>query len=310
MILCSRYIFSEEIVHWRSGFSQEALKGRKVSFNNWVKAVWLSSDEFYMRVFMLIEQILWCQSFAFSSRTERYWHVCASNSKDLLSGRLETRPPTERNTLWNITAIIKCCCFETARSKSGSTGLYFDRPLSRVLSIPNSTLKRADILDFVGLFVESWIFIARWKEMWWILSKFPCYRVSKLHWSRWSLLKKVQTVVSRTSVISCSKSWTSQISLWTKRKRGEWNRTHRWFRVVSSKSSRHYARLCSDANLFSSLLCILITVDLLTACLLAYHMIMHCFPITYPFRKHALNCHRMKPALFNVLCEIKEKTGK
>ncbi|CDQ58142.1 unnamed protein product [Oncorhynchus mykiss] len=27
-------------------------------------------------------------------------------------------------------------------------------------------------------------------------------------------------------------------------------------------------------------------------------------------RKHALNCHRMKPALFNVLCDIKEKTGK
>jgi len=25
-------------------------------------------------------------------------------------------------------------------------------------------------------------------------------------------------------------------------------------------------------------------------------------------RKHALNCHRMRPALFNVLCEIKEKT--
>jgi len=26
--------------------------------------------------------------------------------------------------------------------------------------------------------------------------------------------------------------------------------------------------------------------------------------------KHTLNCHRMKPALFGVLCEIKEKTGK
>nr|XP_014353351.1 PREDICTED: pre-B-cell leukemia transcription factor 2-like [Latimeria chalumnae] len=26
-------------------------------------------------------------------------------------------------------------------------------------------------------------------------------------------------------------------------------------------------------------------------------------------KKHALNCHRMKPALFNVLCEIKEKTA-
>lgn len=26
-------------------------------------------------------------------------------------------------------------------------------------------------------------------------------------------------------------------------------------------------------------------------------------------RKHALNCHRMKPALFNVLCEIKEKNS-
>lgn len=25
-------------------------------------------------------------------------------------------------------------------------------------------------------------------------------------------------------------------------------------------------------------------------------------------RKHALNCHRLKPALFGVLCEIKEKT--
>ena len=25
-------------------------------------------------------------------------------------------------------------------------------------------------------------------------------------------------------------------------------------------------------------------------------------------RKHTLNCHRMKPALFSVLCEIKEKT--
>uniref|UniRef100_A0A8C6AZT3 PBX homeobox 4 n=1 Tax=Monodon monoceros TaxID=40151 RepID=A0A8C6AZT3_MONMO len=27
------------------------------------------------------------------------------------------------------------------------------------------------------------------------------------------------------------------------------------------------------------------------------------------FRKHALNCHQMKPALFSVLCEIKEKAG-
>uniref|UniRef100_T1KU42 PBC domain-containing protein n=1 Tax=Tetranychus urticae TaxID=32264 RepID=T1KU42_TETUR len=26
-------------------------------------------------------------------------------------------------------------------------------------------------------------------------------------------------------------------------------------------------------------------------------------------RKHTLNCHRMKSALFHVLCEIKEKTG-
>jgi pre-B-cell leukemia transcription factor 1 len=26
-------------------------------------------------------------------------------------------------------------------------------------------------------------------------------------------------------------------------------------------------------------------------------------------RKHTLNCHRMKPVLFAVLCEIKEKTG-
>lgn len=26
-------------------------------------------------------------------------------------------------------------------------------------------------------------------------------------------------------------------------------------------------------------------------------------------RKHTLNCHRMKGALFSVLCEIKEKTG-
>jgi hypothetical protein len=26
-------------------------------------------------------------------------------------------------------------------------------------------------------------------------------------------------------------------------------------------------------------------------------------------RKHTLNCHRMKPALFAVLCEMKEKTG-
>lgn len=28
------------------------------------------------------------------------------------------------------------------------------------------------------------------------------------------------------------------------------------------------------------------------------------------YRKHTLNCHRMKPALFSVLCEIKEKTGR
>jgi len=26
-------------------------------------------------------------------------------------------------------------------------------------------------------------------------------------------------------------------------------------------------------------------------------------------RKYTLNCHRMKPALFKVLCEMKEKTG-
>ena len=33
-------------------------------------------------------------------------------------------------------------------------------------------------------------------------------------------------------------------------------------------------------------------------------------PLSFTHRKHALNCHRMKPALFSVLCEIKEKTGK
>lgn len=33
------------------------------------------------------------------------------------------------------------------------------------------------------------------------------------------------------------------------------------------------------------------------------------FPL-FLYRKHALNCHRMKPALFNILCDIKEKTGK
>lgn len=27
-------------------------------------------------------------------------------------------------------------------------------------------------------------------------------------------------------------------------------------------------------------------------------------------RKYTLNCHRMKPALFKVLCEMKEKTGR
>lgn len=32
--------------------------------------------------------------------------------------------------------------------------------------------------------------------------------------------------------------------------------------------------------------------------------------VLYWNRKHGLNCHRMKPALFSVLCEIKEKTGK
>ncbi|XP_061838025.1 pre-B-cell leukemia transcription factor 4 isoform X1 [Nerophis lumbriciformis] len=31
-------------------------------------------------------------------------------------------------------------------------------------------------------------------------------------------------------------------------------------------------------------------------------------PVNFQYRKHALNCHRMKPALFSVLCEIKEKT--
>lgn len=31
--------------------------------------------------------------------------------------------------------------------------------------------------------------------------------------------------------------------------------------------------------------------------------------LVFLHRKHALNCHRMKPALFSVLCEIKEKTG-
>uniref|UniRef100_A0A452T3J5 PBX homeobox 3 n=1 Tax=Ursus maritimus TaxID=29073 RepID=A0A452T3J5_URSMA len=32
-------------------------------------------------------------------------------------------------------------------------------------------------------------------------------------------------------------------------------------------------------------------------------------PRASTYWKHALNCHRMKPALFSVLCEIKEKTG-
>ena len=32
------------------------------------------------------------------------------------------------------------------------------------------------------------------------------------------------------------------------------------------------------------------------------------FMYIFQARKHTLNCHRMKPALFSVLCEIKEKT--
>jgi len=31
--------------------------------------------------------------------------------------------------------------------------------------------------------------------------------------------------------------------------------------------------------------------------------------VVVAFRKHTLSCHRMRPALFQVLCEIKEKTG-
>jgi len=31
--------------------------------------------------------------------------------------------------------------------------------------------------------------------------------------------------------------------------------------------------------------------------------------LNFFFRKYMLSCHRMKPALFQVLCEIKEKTG-
>lgn len=43
-----------------------------------------------------------------------------------------------------------------------------------------------------------------------------------------------------------------------------------------------------------------------------YHNPTCSLPLLFPllsYRKHALNCHRMKPALFSVLCEIKEKTG-
>lgn len=42
------------------------------------------------------------------------------------------------------------------------------------------------------------------------------------------------------------------------------------------------------------------------ACYASYNWRAFCFSV---YRKHALNCHRMKPALFSVLCEIKEKTG-
>lgn len=40
-------------------------------------------------------------------------------------------------------------------------------------------------------------------------------------------------------------------------------------------------------------------------------MFIYYFKVTiyYFYRKHTLNCHRMKPSLFSVLCEIKEKTG-
>lgn len=43
-----------------------------------------------------------------------------------------------------------------------------------------------------------------------------------------------------------------------------------------------------------------------------YHNPTRALPLLFlllSYRKHALNCHRMKPALFSVLCEIKEKTG-
>jgi len=41
-----------------------------------------------------------------------------------------------------------------------------------------------------------------------------------------------------------------------------------------------------------------------------YHTRVVCVDARYvPFRKHTLNAHRMKPALYQVLREIKEKTG-
>jgi len=47
-------------------------------------------------------------------------------------------------------------------------------------------------------------------------------------------------------------------------------------------------------------------------CIVFIQMLYHLFalPVFHCVRKHTLNCHRMKPALFQVLCEIKEKTGK
>ena len=111
---------------------------------------------------------------------------------------------------------------------------------------------------------------------------------------------------NKKSGIFYSKLWWLQIRVWTKHRPGKspsfWPIHHR---------RNHWgegARVSPHA-IFTTKLGATPETDFPVT--LIYPDVLHVLsPLLFILRKHALNCHRMKPALFSVLCEIKEKTGK
>ena len=200
-------------------------------------------------------------------------------------------------TLWNITAIIVSCCFQRISEVEKWQGRASSET---VKNIPNWKVRTSWIVVEVSACPVPCY--GRKRDEFGASSRndveSASYGADEVCWGRtgWPKTRyRRHFTTDHEHYGSVSRRSASEV---------RWNRIRFKLRVHLERPT-----FCSDMNMFRLQLCMLSTVENFTFLSSFDNGLFYYRSCILFARKHALNCHRMKPALFTVLCEIKEKTG-